>query len=576
MSVGEQPSRGTALIVVTYNRDAKILALLNQILALPHSGVDEIIVVDNHGSTYLRERISAFVSNGAAVTLIVPPFNAGPAGGHWLGIAHAMMNGHEFVALTDDDDFPQGTSAIQQTTSLLKRTQARQPSAIAVGSAGATMSKGWRLVSTIGCGGRDGDVREVDYLAGGYLPAYRLIPDLLDAFDPCIWFGFEELSAAITLRSKGWLLYSNENLRVNIGFPTKSETANNRPAWREYCSSRNRLLIAVQCRASIKGRIWIVAQIILPQLWRTICQPSLGNGKRLRARVAGVRDGVRGVCGPPPFSTSDVQHPWSRSRSALRGPRAETFSYDLGRSPQWVSTASTVCLITEAADYSPRGVRKKVASLDCIIDSALESLHISRPLFALDATSDHGSFGACLRSKAIRVVSIRSNSDARELIKICRFANRESCATWRVATSLEDVELLVEGQCTDESCCHRQAGNPQATQSAMRNLPCGTSWVEPSAQISNLHLWLCVDGTTDRNLLTAFPSFVKPRDSFSITFMTEGKIAGQRQGVLFDLVNALRPLVYVAKRVATYSTPGRGTPLDAETWTLWRQPSAEI
>ncbi|OAI17183.1 MULTISPECIES: glycosyltransferase family 2 protein [Methylomonas] len=88
-----------AIVIVTWNKKAFVLELLNSLQHLNYPNYD-VIVVDNFSSDHTFEAIAEYFPN---TIVINNPENTGGAGGFNIGLQYAQDNGYKYCWLLDND-----------------------------------------------------------------------------------------------------------------------------------------------------------------------------------------------------------------------------------------------------------------------------------------------------------------------------------------------------------------------------------------------------------------------------------------------------------------------------------------
>ena len=267
-------------VMVTYNRPRLaefLISSLNDSSIRPN----KIVVVDNSDLSDTGVE-GAFLPNCEVIPLGT---NIGPAAGFNLGIRRVLElePNAKWILLLDDDDPPKNHSVIEQ---LIHRANSLPKNVGGVGLAGGVLSSKFGLLkSTLKF--KDAEVN-CDYLAGGYLPLYRA-RILADArFDESLFFGFEELSLGLRIKSSGFRLVACNDIASGAGYGHLSKVySSERNRLRDYYSSRNSVIILRQV-----GRcaVFFTTLRILIGSFRIKAL----RVRQTRARLLGLVDGLRG------------------------------------------------------------------------------------------------------------------------------------------------------------------------------------------------------------------------------------------------------------------------------------------
>lgn len=96
----------TAAVIVTFNRSAKLMRVLDALEAQTVTP-DSILVVDNASTDDTRALVEARARRNAAIRYLGLPRNVGGAGGFHEGMKAAYAQGANYLWVSDDDAYPQ-------------------------------------------------------------------------------------------------------------------------------------------------------------------------------------------------------------------------------------------------------------------------------------------------------------------------------------------------------------------------------------------------------------------------------------------------------------------------------------
>jgi FkbM family methyltransferase len=421
-----------AIVIVTYNRPTEIAHAVRHLL-LQSRQPDLVVVVDNSLESQHAAASEYGKTTSTEIRWLHRPDNVGPAGGFSIGINECISSGAEVILLSDDDDFPDNPSAIAWTVDALARHHERDQTVVAVGSAGATLGRTGRLRSRFG----NGQTYDVDYLAGGFLPAYRVTPEVATAFDPAIWFGFEELGAGLRLKAAGYRLLADDGLRLRLGLERKFQAREERPPAREYYSTRNSSQILREQRGQNAVALFAVFRTLLAGLARFLVHPSRAKLAHLKARMRGAADALIGIAGPAPQSLT-----WGerlvgalgrtiRIRGMVTQLRSVSALLGGSRDGVWVRTVGGV---VRAIPNDPIGWQVLIqgAYEEQIIDTARCRLRGLDHSVVLDIGANIGAFSVGILRHAAKVVSIEASPSLVEWLVETRRMNASTESHWTI------------------------------------------------------------------------------------------------------------------------------------------------
>ncbi len=260
--------------IITYERHEILTDTLSKIFNQTYPP-EKIIVVDNSESTNTQELIIAL--NNPSIEYFRVGYNAGPAGGAYLGLKKLAEQGYDWIYWGDDDDPPD----LMNIFEILIKIGESSTKCGCLGKLGHNFDKlkgevkrtpdeelykkGILKVDNIG-----GNM--VKIINGSMVRDYSIYPD------PELFFGFEELDFDLRIKSIGYNLYVDRELFLEhrtkhnmLGF--KRERKTNNLSWRNYYSTRNLIII-------LKKNNYYLALIII--VFKTFLKMILGFKKGYR------------------------------------------------------------------------------------------------------------------------------------------------------------------------------------------------------------------------------------------------------------------------------------------------------
>lgn len=261
-----------------------------------------VVVVDNGRDPQTRDRVLAAPF---PVLYVDPGTNLGPAGGFDRALRELVeADDDDVVLLLDDDDpLPDDPSLVETLVDRLMATPAAAGVA-GVGLRGGALDRRTGLVRP-----RPGDtvgLVDADHLHGGAFPLYRVGPlRHTGAFDPAMFWGFEELAAGRRLVAAGYRLRVDAGLTplvaVNGKYARTGPTARLAdPSWRDYYRHRNLLRVLRRERAWAAVAATVAVRLVAKPLVHLPLAPRRAV-RHLRINLAAVVDGL----GPEPRMYAD-------------------------------------------------------------------------------------------------------------------------------------------------------------------------------------------------------------------------------------------------------------------------------
>lgn len=234
-------------IIPTYRRDAGLRETLTS-LAGQTLRPDVVVVVDNGCSATTELLVGSMRRSLPGVELKYRSLgeNTGPAGATAYGMRMALASGADGWILRMDDDRGLPTpSYLEDLVALARDAVSKDERAAGVGLSGSRFN--WRS-------GRlekpptddSGGLVEVDYLATGFFPLFRMLA-IREAgtFRDDLFFGFTEVEFGLRLRAAGWNLYRIDKWS-SPRTPSRRYTIPRSCDWRLYYSLRNQLVVLLE------------------------------------------------------------------------------------------------------------------------------------------------------------------------------------------------------------------------------------------------------------------------------------------------------------------------------------------
>ena len=258
-----------------------------------------LVVVNVEADADTQKVVDAWSARHPEVEYLPIADNVGPAGAVRIGVEMLLRRrpDAEFIALFEDDDPPPDDEALARLVAHLEQFSPAERVG-GVGLHGACFS--WPLaVLRRPALSKDG-YAEVDYLAGGAVPLFRrALFEEVRAYDPTLFFGFEELEFGLRARAAGWRLHiiagsddwPRRKGRGRVGWAALEEWN-----WRRYYSLRNLLVILLRRRRWITALHVALGRGIIKPLPLLAVRPSLAV-RHLRFNVAAIRDALTGRLG---------------------------------------------------------------------------------------------------------------------------------------------------------------------------------------------------------------------------------------------------------------------------------------
>ncbi len=277
----------------TFRRPSAAAASLAA-LSAQDTGIESVVVVDNADDDETRALVEA---SDLPTRYLGPGSNLGPAGGFALAISDLAASDDDLVLLLDDDDpLPDRADLLSAMVARLESLAAETPSIVGIGLRGGNLNTRTGVISPRPAG----EARSMasDHLHGCAYPIYRVGP-LRDsrAFDPTLFWGFEELAAGLALRDAGYgLVVAGDLLESVIGqlpklAPSRPGRGLSERSWRNYYRHRNLLRVLRRQRAWMAILVVVVSRMLAKPLMFAPRHPALAAW-HLRTNLAAIADGL--------------------------------------------------------------------------------------------------------------------------------------------------------------------------------------------------------------------------------------------------------------------------------------------
>jgi len=280
-------------VMCTFRRPADAAASL-EALSKQSIEIASVLVVDNADDPETRAVVE---SSGLDSRYLSPGRNLGPSGGFALAIGELPAMDHDLVLLLDDDDpLPDHPELLSKMVARLKSIRCDSPSTAGIGLRGGVLNTRTGVIGPRPAG--EPRIVPVDHLHGCAYPIYRLGP-LRDsqAFDPTLFWGFEELAAGLALRDAGHSLVVAGDLLGSVvdQLPKLAPSTPTRglsdPSWRNYFRHRNLLRVLRRQRAWTAIAVVVISRMVGKPLVFSVRHPVL-SWWHLRTNLAATIDGL--------------------------------------------------------------------------------------------------------------------------------------------------------------------------------------------------------------------------------------------------------------------------------------------
>ena len=203
----------TAVVVVTWNKAARVRDCLRSLAALPDGDFD-VFIVDNASTDGTADMIRAEFPK---VDLLVNDENLGGAGGFNRGMRHALDRGYGFLWLLDND-----VTVEPGALRALRGVMAERPDCGVVGSKIYAAGTGLAFIQELGSfidwenagirlnrngtfdHGRVAETVEVDYVPACSMLVRAAALEGLDLFDPAYFLYWDDIDFCHRLALNGW------------------------------------------------------------------------------------------------------------------------------------------------------------------------------------------------------------------------------------------------------------------------------------------------------------------------------------------------------------------------------------
>ena len=268
---GKHSTGGVRIVLPTFRRDDALAKTLRRLGEQSRAPV-QVLVIDNAARPDCRrlcEKLAADLP--FIVTYLATDENVGPAGATALGMRHLVpsMCADDWIGRCDDDS-PEISSDHFGRLARFIETIPNLKTVGAVGTHGACWDPRRATLSekTSSWTG----VSEVDYLATGWFPLYRVgAIQQVGVFRDDLFFGLTEPEYGLRLRRAGFAV-----LRLDTGPRPRPQVSRraNAPTWRQFYSNRNRIVLAREYGAPFAATR-VVAALVVKPLLNMPRQPSL-------------------------------------------------------------------------------------------------------------------------------------------------------------------------------------------------------------------------------------------------------------------------------------------------------------
>lgn len=306
-------------ILVTYRRHQELARYL-AILQLQDRPLDQLVVVDNEGSSEVADAIARYDDHDHPASYVAAHENLGPAGGIALGMRQVlqMAEDHDWLLLLDDDDPPDRPSILSELSAFADQMVGADRWTAGVGLVGARFD--WRRgrLNRVSDSQLTGAV-SVDYIGGNHFPFYLASAvRSVGPFAADLFFGFDDLEYGLRLGAAGYHLYASGPLFFErrrrtgrLGMDVRPTVGLDRAGWRRYYSLRNTIrILRLYRRDAAAARVAVVRGIGKP-IANLPRSPRLA-WRHLRLGARACRDGWTGRMGrtiePDGYDVLEVSH----------------------------------------------------------------------------------------------------------------------------------------------------------------------------------------------------------------------------------------------------------------------------
>ena len=253
-----------AAFIMTFERPQLVVeninCLLKQTLAPEH-----ILIVDNSASTLTQEAISNLGNDKIQYHRV--GYNSGPAGASAIGLQILTALGFEWIYWGDDDDPPPFDDTIERILQIPKKIPNEKIGLLGFRGCNFNLTsfkmekilnKDYKAITEVFCiSGGASMIVNAEVVKQGILP------------DENLFFGFEELDYAISVKNKGFKNFITGDISLqirksrNTGFK-KDNRIKLKPAkdyeslWRDYDSYRNLIIIAFHKESNYTALFFII------------------------------------------------------------------------------------------------------------------------------------------------------------------------------------------------------------------------------------------------------------------------------------------------------------------------------
>ncbi len=279
-----------AAVVVTYNR-VDVLRESMAALQAQSRPLDEVVVVDNASTDETAAMLGA---EFPTVHVVSMDSNSGAAGGWAAGMEVGLACGHDWLWVLNDDDVP-APRALEHQIDLLAALPPRTGMLACArnGEDGVPQVLGARWVGRhlpLGPTPAGAAAVRADIVTLSATMVSAAMLREIGVLRSDLFMMLEDVDLCLRARDYGWCTWVTTDLLTTSLLMGGSGAAS---AWRGYYQTRNHALIALGRRSPVELFWWLVrtAKFVAAAALRR-------DWTRVRLRLRGALDGVRGVSGP--------------------------------------------------------------------------------------------------------------------------------------------------------------------------------------------------------------------------------------------------------------------------------------
>jgi GT2 family glycosyltransferase len=255
-----------AAFIITKDRPIELIETIKKLFSqsFPPS---YILVVDNGSQSESRDLIDDL--NDSRISHHLTGYNAGPAGGAYLGMKLLFEKGYDWVLWVDDDDPPKFDNLIEDLFDIIYHNDNNYLGMI--GAVGERFNRNKGKIVRLKNEQLKGFL-EVDTISGNMFPLVSkrtfekgILPN------ENLFFGFEELDFGLSLKRAGFKILTSGTLhlkhRIEAGrlnlINNKNQKKIYSSLWREYYSARNLAFILFHQEKSLIGTLNCICRNIV-------------------------------------------------------------------------------------------------------------------------------------------------------------------------------------------------------------------------------------------------------------------------------------------------------------------------